>query len=90
MIFFKIVCYFAHWAQRLFRSLRILRSGEARYDFEKKKNLNTYRLQLLSISNGKKVFEENQKSLRNVLNLKALAYFSSALYNDWKFVAIFG
>ena len=26
------------------------------------------------------VFEENQKALRNILNLKALAYFSSTLY----------
>ena len=80
MIFFKIVCYLAHWAQRLSRSLRILRSGEVRYDFEKNKILNAYHLQLLSSSNGKKIFEENQKGLRNILNLKALAYFSSTLY----------
>ena len=33
MIFFKIVGYFAHCAQGGFGNLRILGSGEARYDF---------------------------------------------------------
>ena len=62
MIFFKIVCYFAHWAQRLLKSLRILRSSDTRYDFEKK-ILDTYRLQLLSSSNGKKFLKKIKKPL---------------------------
>ena len=34
MIFFKIVCYFAYCAEGKFDNLRILDSGESRYDFE--------------------------------------------------------
>ena len=47
--------------------------------FEKKIE-NTYHLQLLYSSNGKQFLKKTQKALRNILNLKALAYFSSTLY----------
>ena len=34
VIYFKVICYFASCAQGKFDNLRILESGEARYDFK--------------------------------------------------------
>ena len=80
MIFFKIISYFVKCAQGKFGSHRTLWSGEVRCDFEVF-FLNTYYLPPLS-----NFFGEQQRALYNILVLKALAYFSSTLYDTKKFV----
>ena len=51
--------------------------------------LNTSHLQPFTSSNGKRIFEKNQKTFRNVLDLGLVAYFSSTLYLSTGFVDIY-
>ena len=92
MIFFKIVCYFANCEKGKFDNLRILGSGGAIYHFDWF-FLNTGYLQSLFSCNGKTFLGKKRKALRNILDLGAVAYFSSTLYisllhdrNYWKFI----
>ena len=79
MIFFKIVCYFAKCARGRFNNPRISGSGEARYDFEMIFTRHML-FAILVLLLWQTIFGENPKAFRNILDLGAVAYFSSTLY----------